>query len=54
MHPQAFHDLGMNSHKAGELDLLLKISGSLNTESMLLHLYGFIFMSSMKMINAVR
>lgn len=27
MHPQASHDLGMNSHKASELDLLLKIRG---------------------------
>lgn len=43
MHPQAFHDLGMNSHKASELDLLLKISGSLNIESMHLRLYSFIF-----------
>lgn len=52
MHPQASHDLGMNSHKARELDLLLKIRGDSSTESMQLQLYSF-FMPSMKMINVV-
>lgn len=53
MHPQASHDLGMNSHKARELDLLLKIRGGSGTESMQLQLYSFFFMPSMKMINVV-
>jgi len=53
MHPQAFHDdLGMNSHKASDLDLLLNISGGSSIESMQLQLYSFTFMPSMKMINA--